>query len=329
MAWFNAFSPFGMLAFSSKPTQAEVIYRQLKNAYGSGFVGPVAEARIYADAMALGVAQCELDRAAGQFRADRMTEGLAGAEAEYRIVPAPDANLKTRRAALAAAELLRNGARYDAMVDGLTGILGSAFVKYYVNNAQVAPQTPIPVNPLTAGTYKPVGSPITVVKIQARILPSALPQTCIYSFIAGDNMPLKAGETLEVDPGINGICEPITLLTADASKFSAIFSNPHDNGIIATSAPFPNQSCWQRHVLVIVTAETLTNVTLMQKLSAFMSKWTRIVTTWDVIADNGDRHHCGPFYPWQSGTYATMAAQAAAGFQPGLPGHTTIATIAY
>lgn len=298
-----------MIRFSSEPTPAYKAYLSLRNSMGPAFSGPVGEARMYAHAMALGVAQCELDSAAGQFRADRVTTLLPAVEAEYGIVPAIDANDQTRRAALAAAQQLRNGARNDAMIDGLTGILGSAFVRYLINNIQ----TSVPTNPLTTGTYKPLGSPMTVIRITSGyIMPSASAQACTYEYICGDNEPLKLGDTLEVDPGINGIAEPITLQSADASSFTAIFSKPHDAGTIATTAPFPNWASWKRHVLIVVTPATITNVALMKRVGNFMTKWSRIVTTWDVVADNGDGATSGPFYP-----------------NSGLPGHTPISQVSY
>jgi hypothetical protein len=115
---------------------------------------------------------------------------------------------------------------------------------------------------------------------------------------------------------------PVTTLTA-------VFSQPHPAGSFATTAPFPNWVNWQRHVTIVVTAATVLSPLLLQQIKNYMEKWSRVVTTWDVIRDNGDRHHSGPMYPFDSGTYATEAAQTAAGYPPGHPNFTTIATIAY
>jgi len=298
MTWFDSFSPFGMLGFSSEDTPARKAYDQLKNAYGPSFQGPVGEARMYAHAMCLGIAQCELDRAEGQFSSDRIYELLPATEAEYGLIPAPDADMKTRRLALAARKLLRNGARSDAMADGLSGILGANFVKYVTNDASSNPLTPVPANPLTRGTYKsPAETPIQVIRIRDVVLPSATAQTCVYSHVCGENTPLKSGDTLAVDQAIDGICEPVTVLTVSGTHFTAIFSKPHDPGTVATTAPFPAWGSWQRFVLVVVVAAALTNAPLMHTVSEFMKRWTRGVTGWAVIADGGTGHSAGPFLP--------------------------------
>jgi hypothetical protein len=101
------------------------------------------------------------------------------------------------------------------MIDGLSGILGSAFVTYLVNNAETSPQTPIPANPLTVGTYKPPSTTVTVVKLATVVMPSASPQTVEYTYYCGENSPLKSGDTLEIEPGMNGTCEPV-LCTASS-----------------------------------------------------------------------------------------------------------------
>lgn len=312
MGFFSAFDSFGFLRFSSEPSQAAKAYQQLKSSYGTAFLGPVGEAKVYASAMAIGSAQCEQDRAAGQFRADRLMEMLQGTEAEYGIVPAPDANLKTRRLGVAAAQRLRNGARADAMEDGLRDILGSAFVAYYVNDAVANPLSSLPLNPTVSGTYKPTTTPIQVVTIQPVVMPNASPQTVAYSHFCGENTPLKSGDSLAVDPGINGICEAVTLLSATATTFSAVFTKPHDAGTIATTSPFENWSNFQRSALIAVTAATLTNNELMRKTKRFMNKWSRIVGVWAIIADDGDGAGSGPFKVGQ-----------------GMIGHTPIGTVSY
>ena len=289
----SRFTPCGILRCSSRKPVTRVLYDNLKESSGPAFVGPYSDADAYAMAMCLGSAQAELDRASGQRVPSMCSEFISGLEDQYELVPSSDSSLNDRRNALAAAMLLRNGARIDAIEDGLRGILGSGFVAYIVARN---------VSPLdrNSGAFKPPNTPISVIQTGDVIMPGAV--TVSFAHCAGDKEVLKAGDVLVFEPNINGIAEPVQLTSAtgdgSAGTLTATFAKPHSSGCLATTAPWPLWISYQRHVNIIVTSAVINSAPLMRKIRRFMAKWSRVVTTWDTVPENSHgAHQAGPFYP--------------------------------
>lgn len=286
-----------------------LIYDALVESYGPGFTGAYAKADIYATAMCLGSAQVEQDRAAGQQNPLKCTEFLSGFEEQYELVAASTASYQDRRLALDAARQLRNGARRDAIEDGLTGILGADFIKYIVASGV----TPIPATATAPAAFKPANTPITVIQLATYVMPGS--QTIAYTRTAGAAASFSTGEVLVVSPNMNGIAEPVTLTATtgggSSGTITATFTKAHDPLAYATTAPWPMWRSFQRHVIVIVSATALADNQLMRRVKAFMRRWSRSITWWSVYAENTPGSGtAGPFYP---------------GY--GLPGVTPIGTV--
>src|SRR4051812_12574058 len=103
MAFADAFTLFGHMAFSSKPTHGRAIYESLVDgqgdAYNRDFNG-LQQARNYALAICLASAQYQLDRALNNRNPAKATELLGRLEQDFQVVPPPNATLPQRRAFL-------------------------------------------------------------------------------------------------------------------------------------------------------------------------------------------------------------------------------------
>jgi hypothetical protein len=263
---------------------------------GPGFTGAYSKADIYATAMCLGSAQVEQDRATGQQNPLKCTEFLSGLEEQYEIVAASTASDQDRRLALDAARQLRNGARVDAIEDGLRGILGAGFVEYIVASGV----TPIPATATAPAAFKPANTLITVIRLTTYTMPGS--QTIAYTHIAGAAASFSTGEVLVVSPNMNGIAEPVTLTATtgggSSGTITATFTKAHDPLAYATTAPWPMWRSFQRHVIVIVSAAALADNQLMRRVKSFMRKWSRVVTWWAAFPENSPGSGTsGPFYP--------------------------------
>lgn len=277
------------------------MYEALVESYGPAFIGPYVEADIYAQAMCLGSSQLEVKRAAGQQNPATCTEMLPGQLTQYGIVPLSTSSNQTRRNALAAAMTLRNGARIDALTDGLRGILGANLIAVVVNEGT----QPSWDTPGTAGTgidpidyaplYKPPSTTITVVSSNSYIMPSGSPQTVAVSHAAGEPRVLALGERVVVAPNKNGLSEVVTVTApTSATTISGIFTKAHDVGTLITTAPFPNQIGYQDFVQVIVASNAAgtalaIDATTLKSTNRFLSKWLGATTTFAVVPEDGEQ----------------------------------------
>lgn len=191
MPLFSCFTPFGLYEFSSAPSEAEKIYASLKASYTDPKTGQATfdlakgtyhEAKMYAQAMALGTARQVLKRAGNQLRPETSYDQIAAHEERYAIVPGPDDSTPVRRQNLVARQRGARGPRYEAIVDGLKTILGSKFVAY--RPLKIAEAFKHPTTPAAAfGLFGRPDLPAKVVRLLeavTRISPSPW-ATILYS----------------------------------------------------------------------------------------------------------------------------------------------------
>lgn len=126
MPLFSAFSPYGLLAFSSRDTNARKIYDSLMGNAGEAYAADGAfAADAYAMAREAAAAQATLDRVANHRNPLKAQELLPELEREYGLAPQPTATLAQRRQALADKQRLLFGAREQAVRDGIEAIVGT------------------------------------------------------------------------------------------------------------------------------------------------------------------------------------------------------------
>src|SRR5574343_213294 len=93
---FSAFAPSG-IRFTSRKPLAEVIYEDMRDAYGSLFVGAfdgAFSARLYAKAKVIAIAREQLQRAANQANPKYCNELLPKLETDFGVIPAPGSTTK-------------------------------------------------------------------------------------------------------------------------------------------------------------------------------------------------------------------------------------------
>lgn len=301
MPKFSIFTPFGALAYSSKPSKIQLIYEAIRANVGgdqglnySFTPGTYTEASAYARARELARIDYNLQRAQNNAIPHKASEAIPVWEQIYELAPGSGDDIPTRRAALAARERLPGGANYANMVAALTDLLGSDFVNLRVTRSSEVVNTP--TNPGDSpANFAPARTTIKQVRIWGGInagIGTALtgisadlgsPQTVNYvPFVNGASVQLFDGDVIVVDPGLKGITERVTVSSPTATTFVATFNLPHDAGAFATTQPFPYWTSNQRRLTIIVTQTAALDPEKRRKIDELMRRIARGVTTWQI-----------------------------------------------
>jgi len=283
----SCFTPYGMLAYSSKPSHAKAIYDTLVEGVGDSLdttPGCLEEARLYATAMVLASAQYQLDRAGNQRHPLKATELLGLLEKDYQIVPAADATLNDRRRELAARAKISKGNRRGAMEYALRTLLGDDFIEY--RTVEVPYVVASPSDPSAIGAYPPPGTEKKTFRITQPVLSRGVPLTLSFQTI-GSSQPPVAGEIYSFDPDTrNPNIEAVTLLDVTGPNLTAVFRNPHEAGAVATNSN-PAWISNKRHVTIVVTLKAAVDPETRRKINEYIARAARSVTTWEVIHNLG------------------------------------------
>lgn len=300
MPLYSAFTCFGHLRFKRGPSRFRIIYDSMRDGQGANDLAGSAygpndvhqEARIYAAARCIAVADGQLERAANEGRPLKTQRLLAELERDYGLAPAPADTEAERRDALDLAFKIVRGSRMEALDDALSTLLGSDFVAAVPMKDLVAPPTQWPASPAAAGNYAAGAlwrvytctEPLTLVGVRS---------VHLVDMIASQD-PLKVGDVVVVDPGHNGLAEAVTveaLVTAPGDEEGDGFTTnhvritttkPHGTGVVCTTAPFPNQGSTQRHIMVQVTASCAADPVKRSAINRLMHRIVRGVTTWEI-----------------------------------------------
>lgn len=290
---FSAFSPWGMLEFSSSPPRAQSIYESLVAMHGGNiddtFSGPLC-AEWYAHAMAAGAARDTLERAENQ--ADPLTvhELLPVQEGMYGLSVGPVDSANTRRAALAARYMVALEPSQQNVSQALRLLLGVDFVAWVPNPVASPSPTLIP-----AAMCKAVGSRVKTVTLLSGITNNTTPQTVRYSATSGDAVDLQGQEVIIVDPGLSGIQEAVTVLsTPRGGLLTAQFSFAHAAGALAITQSFPNWSSFKKNSVVVVKNGRANDPVLRAKVNDLLSRMLSGTSTWDIVNENSTPGTAGP-----------------------------------
>lgn len=314
MPLYSAFAPYGMMAYSSKPTHAESLYRSMVKGVGnepgsdeakgtlSTAEGSRMEAKIYADAMALARARYVLEHAGAQVFPEQLVEMLDVREKEYGVTPGPRETVDERRDAVAAAFLLPRGAAKTEVENALLTLLGDRFVAYRPTPTSEAAQWPtalgdqpqnlqLPSVPrklirLTEDVLSGLGAPQFV--RYERFVPDANPSAPLHSLLIGDVLVIDGGDLDRVET------VTVTDLSFDEpifegpiyATFQATFNNPHNAGVPGTTAPWPLWVSTKRHNLIVLTEEAALDPDARRKVNEQLRKQLRGVSTWQITAES-------------------------------------------
>lgn len=292
MSQFDAFSPFGVLSFSSETSPCEKIYDSLGESMGPAFQGPIEGARTYARAMCLGVSQLQIEAAGAQDDPAQCSYLLPALEKDYRVVPPSGATEADRRVALGIAADASQGGAQDVIIAGLTALLGDGFVHArpsYDNDAEE-----IENSPATPDLLPVASAPIRRLTIAETIWPGA--QTVNYTIDYGDGNVLKAGDVVRVAHGKPNLAESVTVTHATATTFTATFAKTHEAGEVGLTGPYSDWTSNRRSWLVVVTADTLADYDAVTKINEYMSKTLPTVSTWCICTESDPvAHEVGGF----------------------------------
>jgi hypothetical protein len=293
MPLFSAFAPLGMLAFSSKPTHAESLYRAMAAALKGGISqepGTPDEAETYADAMCLAAAQYTLERAGNS--ADPLLaspELLPLLEKDYGVRKGPYDSLTLRRQRLAALQRLPDGAAYLAIWNALSALLGADFLAYRVltpSETTVYPATPTSSTELNCvradvpAVYARLIDPVTL---------TGSPTWVTYGPIDPNAFPVRLlkGDVVMVSPENTAQAERVTIAEVrevdGVRQFLATFTKAHDLNAAVTTVDWPYWWSTQRYAFVIVTATAALDPEKRRQIDEVMAKMARGVSQWAIV----------------------------------------------
>lgn len=285
---FSAFARFnGGFGFSSRPPHGRSVYESLRDNFGETYEKSFdgrQQARLYAQAMCIGAAQYQLDRAVNNRKPLAATELLPSLERDYQISPAYNATLHQRRQVVAARALTTRGARREAVEDALRTLLGTDFVSY--DTTATSDAVTWPTQPGVVGTFAPQGAQKKVFRIDAHVLSVEVPTTVPFTSL-GNTTPPVVGETYTVDPDSrNPNIEQITISAVNGSSLTATFSRPHALGAIA-ARPHPLWISSKRYSRIYVTPTAAVSVESRRKVNEQMRRQLRGVSQWCIVSTAG------------------------------------------
>jgi hypothetical protein len=304
----SAFSPFGMLEFSSKPPRAQSIYESLVSMHGGNFddnfSGPL-NAEWYAHAMAIGAARDTLERAENQADPDTVHEMLPVQESMYGLAPGPYDSADTRRATLKSRYLLMQRPTIPVVTQVLRLLCGDDFLAW-------VPNTSADPSPATIPTLE--CQDVTVRRKVLTLLDPAVavgvPELVRYEHQFDDTTPLLAGETVVLDPGKRGIEELVTVQasywddtpdTREKPLIRIVVTRPHEAGAFGVSGSFPNWSSYRSNQLIVVKHGRATDPILRAKIDMQLTRMFGGTCTWDIVEESETPGVAGPFKVGESG----------------------------
>jgi hypothetical protein len=285
---FSAFTPFGQLAFTSKPSHAETLYRAIVGAIGPSFdssAGTHVEASSYARARALARARATLDRAGHQRDPRKTGELLPSLERDFGLTAAATATVHERRRALAVRMLLACGAGRANVEAALRDLLGDDFVAYRTLRATEV-QTWPPAPALGPGVFADPRVPAKVFLLQSAI---AYPGIATFRYKRpgrDDGARLAANDVAAVQIENGAVAEHVTILSVrdvagEELSASASFSRPHSAGASIVVGPTPLWTSTQRYALVVV--RSARDPEVRRRVHDLMERIARGVSQWAIV----------------------------------------------
>jgi hypothetical protein len=302
MPKFSAFTPFGMLAFSSRPSRAESIHKSIKASHGTDNVTEDSEgalpARWYAWAMAIARAQYTLERAGNQADPLLVTELLPVLEHMYGVTPSYTDSLETRRAVLDVRYKLALGNIGLSVENALREALGADFVEWRPTPQPSAASYPDPASGY--GNFKR-STRFKTITLMGPTTIIGSPMWISYEPRTGDTNPIQQGETVLLDPGRVGQQDRVTVLAALPNAFQATLARAHEAGTIGTTLAHPFWMSTLLHFLVVVKNGRALNRDVRRKTHEVLDRMLQGAASWDIVEETSSPGTSGPFRVGQSG----------------------------
>lgn len=297
MPRLSAFTPTGLLRLSAKPSEAENIYDSIIALLGGNYdvsKGSRMDGWAYALSRVLGVARLTLIHAGLQIAPPYVSEMMGLREAEWQIVPGPSDSMPTRRATLAARELLPQGASRQAVIGALQTLLASNFVWYRTTKPSERATWPAALGdqPQNLVLHTVERKRLTITQPISVGLGS--PQTVTYALADAGEPALLVGDKLLVEPTDLVRAEVVAVTAVTPTTFTATFHAPHNMGSTGTTMPFPAWVSTQRSDLVIVSPAAAIDPETRRKIGDLLERMLRGVSTWQIAAQTGPGT-AGPF----------------------------------
>jgi hypothetical protein len=294
MPVFSAFTPFGALRFSSRPSHGEQFYREMVKSLGSGanysddFDSLVA-ARLYAWAMALGRCKYEIERLGHQWDPRRALEGLPVLERELGIVPDRGATIAQRRAEVVVASRIARGGNRSNVEAVLGELFGADFVAYVTTPP--ADAVVWPENPPDTGVYDRPGSPRAVLQALDSVIHNHAPVDVRCELVAGEIGSVRAGRRFVIDSGNYARVEAVEIDSVSSAGgnivITATFTRPHTKGVLLATGRQPNQATSRRHNLFVMSATAAADAKKRRRLHKAAHRLVRSISTWSVTDGSG------------------------------------------
>lgn len=290
---FGAHAPFGLLAFSGKPSPAKLIYDDMIRGLGGvdGDLAPVKgtylEAKCFATSIRSALARKHLIKARDQAFPDSIDTLIANREYEYGAAPPANANIVARREELARRMEPPVAATQANITTELTELLGDDFIQF-----RTTPQAEAVVNPATVGAapanLQRPEVPRKIVALGGAVSFVGVAVTVAYEMIAtptaGDSVAelgLVAGDVLVFEPG-KSVADRVTVTSVGDGVFTATFSKAHDADARGYTSPLPSQCSTKRHSLVVLTDAAAADPEKRRIVDDHLARRLRATSTWSI-----------------------------------------------
>lgn len=296
MPLFSCFTPFGMLAFSSAPSEAEKYYGLLGAQLDIAFdttpgeqTSEDAEAEKYALAMHFARMKLTLQKAGDQRNVANAVDMLPNRELDFLAVPGPKDTIYQRQQRLVAIQALSRGAAQSNIAGVLAAAIGTGFVGLrVVQLSETAVDTP-------TSNFATPGVPPIVAKLLSPVTQTGVPLWVDYTGIdpTAPAVQLIEQSLVTVQGENNAQAEVVTIsatqLASDGvtTQFEATFAHAHDIGSTVNTGPFCRWTGTKAFLFVELTPAAAVDPPTRALVDSYMQKLARGVTGWATVSASG------------------------------------------
>lgn len=295
---FSAFTSYGFLRYTSKPSVHESVYKSMRTALGGDSpspksynfsVGGHVEASLFARSKTIGATLCITERAGNQSDPAETLEMMPWLEKDHRIIVPMTASIAERRAVLKARAMAGKGARRESVENQLRAVLGDDFVAYRPVNESEQHTWPLP-----QGASPGVYTRTDIAPKHFRVLygNTILGSDWVgYEAIADDTEVMDIGDIASMNAGDLENAERVTVTDTRVSalgvlEFQATFSLYHTLDMLISTGPFPAQMSTRRFSFVVVSAAASVDPVKRAKVDEVMNRIARGVSSWAVVQES-------------------------------------------
>jgi hypothetical protein len=292
---FSAFTPYGMLEFSSRPSHGEVIYKDmLRNAGVDENVDPSGNlaSELYADAMLSARVLYTLERAGNQADPRTAQEKLAQLEFEHGVTPPPNATLGERRRELARIRRLNNDGRFGTISQALVELLGDNLVKYRTVRIDELPPTAGDTPP--GALLVESNTPVRIIRTLTQVSVTGTATPVKTQYVTGSLTQLVTGQKVLISPSDNSRAEVVEVASVTSDGFTAVFSKPHDAGVLVTTGQHPIVQSYKRIHQIIVTDPNHIDTDTRLRVAETMRRAVKGTAIWQLMGES-TAAQAGPF----------------------------------